>query len=447
MKYLAPALYGLGALLAAAVVLAGIALAGVRVTSHQNQLPVGQLDPASAPETPPVRPGTLRVAVVLGASGTVATDAMGPYDVFARSPRFSVYTVAATRDPVDVDGAPRVLPAHTFDEVDHDPILTPDVVVIPAMGDPEGDSEEAVRTWLRAQAARGAQILGVCTGARVLAATGLLDEKTATSHWSQLAGLRRNHPETNWVQGRRYVRDGSVTTTAGVTSGIVGALAVMQQLVGPHEARTVGGEVGYPGWSLAGPTAIPVQSFAFADRPVALNTVLPWFRPTVGVALVDGVSEIDAAAAFEVYNVSSAARVVPVSRTGYTRTRHGMVLLGVPQRQAPDIDQLVQPGAVSAADLDPQTAAWARGRHVALDALTGPSDRAGFDEALEYLAAHTTPATAKSAAKMIDYPTAQLDLEDDRTPHRTTGLATAAVGGSLAAAVIPFRMRRRHRRA
>src|SRR5690242_20718913 len=121
------------ALASAALVLAAVAAAGLlglRVTARESRLPV--TDARVRPEfpPPPMKGGTLRVAVVLGSSGTVATDAMGPYEVFASSPRFSVYTVAATRMPAPVDGAPSVLPAYTFDEVDSSARLTPDVVVV-----------------------------------------------------------------------------------------------------------------------------------------------------------------------------------------------------------------------------------------------------------------------------------------------------------------------------
>src|SRR5689334_19865673 len=368
-----------------ALALGVVGFVGLRVTSAESRLSAAATGAHGELPRPPKRPGSLRVAVVLGSSGTVATDAMGPYEVFASSPRFSVYTVAATSGPAPVDGAPSILPAYTFDEVDSRPGLTPDVLVVPAMEDPEGEGEATVRGWIRSQADRGARILAVCTGARVVAAAGLLDGRTATSHWSQLSGLRRNHPETTWVDGTRYVTDGAVTTTAGISSGIVGALAVIHELVGPEEAARVGAPVGYPGWSVDGSTAIPVQSFSFSDRPVALNAVLPWFRPTLAVALVDGVSEIDAAAAFEVYNTSFAAQIVAVSRTGYTRTRHGMILVGSPEKHVRRVDRVVEPGVVTAEDLDEGTASWAESLGVALDPMTGPSGRTGFDGALEYL--------------------------------------------------------------
>jgi putative intracellular protease/amidase len=361
----------------------------------------------------------MKVAVVLGTTGTVATDAMGPYEVFARSSAFTVYTVAAQAGPVAVDGAPSILPDHTFDDVDAQPDLQPDVVVVPALDDPEGAREALLRSWVTAQADRGAHVLGVCAGSWVLAAAGLLDGKTATSHWSRLAELRRSHPETTWVDGRRFVHDGRITTTAGITSGIPGALAVVNELAGRAAATTVGAQVGYPGWSIDAPTAIPVQSFDLGDRPVVLNTAMPWFRPTVGVALTDGVSEIDAASAFEVYNVSGAARTVAITAGGSITTRHGIVLLGVPYDQAPNVDHIVQPGAHTPGDLDPTVSAQAAGRRIQVEPMTGPHGRSGFDGALEFLAESAGADTASSAAKMIDYPTEQLDLGSATSSPRT----------------------------
>lgn len=399
--------------------LVGLVIAGSSATTAQNRLPY-----ATSPDTGPhvraaAASNTVKVAVVLGTSGTVATDAMGPYEVFARSPRFSVYTVAALGGPVAVDGAASILPEYTFDQVDARRELRPDVVVVPAVDDPDGASEALLRSWVIAQAGRGAHVLGVCAGSRVLAAAGLLDGRTATSHWSRLAELRRSHPETTWVDGRRFVQDGRITTTAGITSGIPGALAVMNELVGPAAAERVGAEVGYPGWSVDGPTEIPVQSFDFGDRPVVLNAVLPWSRPTVGVALTEGVSEIDAASAFEVYNNSGAARTVAITPGGSITTRHGLVLLGLPDDQTPAVDRVVQPGARTSDDLDPVVVAQAAARGLQAEPMTGPSGRGAFDGALEFLARTSGADTAHSTAKMIDYPTEQLDLGSETSSPRT----------------------------
>jgi transcriptional regulator GlxA family with amidase domain len=251
----------------AAVTVGGLGLMGARVTAFQVELahtpqhaaPAGNA--ASATDRSP-RPGTFVVAVVLGSSATVATDAMGPYEVFARSSRFSVHTVASDAGPAPVQGAPAIVPDYTFADVDTHPELTPDVVVVPAVDDPAGAVEEATRDWVVQQHAGGARVLSVCAGALLMAEKGLLDGRSATSHWSRLSALRVAHPETRWVAGERFIRDGKITTTAGITSGIPGALSVIQDLAGPQKASTIGAQVGYPGWSPDAPTAIPVQSWA-----------------------------------------------------------------------------------------------------------------------------------------------------------------------------------------
>jgi hypothetical protein len=80
-------------------------------------------------------------------------------------------------------------------------------------------------------------------------------------------------------------------TTAGATSGIPGALKVLEDLAGTAEAERVGRLMNYPGWQVAAAAQIPDQSFAASGIPVGLNALLPWFRPTTAVGLFNGVGE------------------------------------------------------------------------------------------------------------------------------------------------------------
>ena len=225
-----------------------------------------------------------------------------------------------------------------------------------------GPQEAELRAWIVQQSQNGARILGVRAGSVLLASTGILDGHTATSHWSQLGPLRKKHPETNWVSGRRFVQDGNITTTAGVTWASPAPCAFMQDLAGSAEALRVGRLVNYPDWSLTQPTEIPVQSFAPGDIPIGLNAIVPWLRPTIGVGMAAGVSEIDLASVFEVYNVSYAARAIPVTATGSVTTKHGMVLLGLAETDAPPLTRLAVPGATSIAAIDQHLRAWAAQR-------------------------------------------------------------------------------------
>ncbi|GAB3589303.1 DJ-1/PfpI family protein [Angustibacter peucedani] len=415
----------------ALVALAGIAVAGLRTTnSQEHSMPTAHHEPL--PVSHPSKGAPYVVAVVLGASGTVTSDALGPYEVFASSPQFLVYTVAATRDPAPTQGGPAIVPTYTFTDTTSGRAPKPDVVVVPAVNAPDGEQEQALRAWVTQQADAGAHILGVCAGARVLAATGLLDGRTATSHWSRIGALSKQRPQVHWVRGQRDVQDGRITTTAGVTSGIPGALRVMADVAGRAEAAKVGASVAYPGWSLDGDTTIPAQSFAGSDWPVALNALMPLARPTLGIALRDGMGEIDVASAFEVYDVSYAARAVPLSDHGAITTRHGLVLTTNTLADT-TVDRLAVPGAGGTADLDPGLSAWATAHHVSVDAMQASAP--GFDGALTYLASRSGDRTAQSAAKMIDYPTAQLDLPGHPGSPRTLVLLGLALATVSAAAV------------
>ena len=320
--------------------LAGLATAGLRLTLAQAKTPTPSRLSGPLPANRPSSDGPLVVAVALGTSGTIGSDAIAPYEVFATSPMFSVYTVAAVANAVPTRGGPFIVPTYTFADTTTGRAPRPDVVVVPAVADPDGPQEAALRAWITDQADRGARILGVCDGSRVLAATALLDGRSATAHWTRLGALRRQHPQVRWVEGRRFVQDGPVTTTAGITSGIPGALQVMADLAGPEEATRVGQVVRYPNWSVHGDTTIPTRSFSVADLPVGLNALIPWGRPTIGVALADGVGEIDVASTFEVYSASYAARAVPISTSSrrHHQARHGAARQHTRGRSVADAD-------------------------------------------------------------------------------------------------------------
>lgn len=422
----------------AVVTFAGIAVSGVIVTSKQATVPTSASAGRELPSPSVSNPdGQFVVAVALGSSHTIASDFLAPYEVFASSDEFSVYAVAASAAPAQLEGAPAVLPVHTFDQVTAGTAPTPDVVVVPAVTDPTGAGEESLRTFVREQSDRGARILGICNGSVVLAETGLLDGLQATAHWFRISQLEQSRPQVEWVRGQRYVQDGSVTTTAGITSGIPGALKVMADLAGPAEAERVEGALQYPDWSLEGSTDIPTRSLAVADVPIGLNVIAPWLRPTLGVVLSDGDSEIDVTAVFEAYGNSFAARTVAISTGDTVTTRHGLVLLTSAPGSGADIDRIVVPGVALLAEVDADILDWASTRGVTVEAAGKSEDENGFDAALRYLALDTDSATAESAAKLIDYPTGHLALSPGGKDWRASVLVAMTVLLAIGVGFLP----------
>ncbi|WP_412539772.1 DJ-1/PfpI family protein [Longispora sp. K20-0274] len=424
-----------------AVVLTLLTLGGVVALGVSTSMAGSFRTPPTGVPLPAARTvpeGRIPVAVVLGADGSVVSDVLAPFEVFARSERFFVYTVAARREPVALSGGLHVLPDYAFDAAPE-----PDVLVVPAVVDV---AEPALRAWIAGRAARGARVLGVCAGSEVLAATGVLDGRSATSHWAVLGSLAAEYPKTRWVRGQRFVEDGPVVTTAGVTSGIAGALWTVRRLAGDAEAARIGADLGYPGWTSDGPAPIPALRIGVADLPYGLAVAFPWFRPRVGLGLVDGVGEIDVAAVAEANTFG--VELVPVAAGSTVTTRHGLVLLATPVSTAgpgipadapagtgtagptgavtdgPDVERLVVPGGRA----DRALTDWARARHLAVD-LPGP----GFGPALRDLARRADRATAAATARYIEYPVG--DLDGPAWSWRPTALLAAtlliAVGAGL----------------
>ncbi|MFL6135673.1 MAG: DJ-1/PfpI family protein [Nocardioidaceae bacterium] len=452
-----------GTVLLTVMTLAGILVAGALVSSHGMHQSVpsgashviadtsGEVRSGSTEAATGRRSRPIVVAFVAGTTGTVASDLLAPYDIFASSAAFQPYVVAAHAEPVPLEGGPALVPTHTFADVDADPALRPDLVVVPALSKPTDSTEAALRNWVTTQHQRGARVLGVCAGAVVLADTGILDGLHATSHWSRIGALQKSRPAVHWVTGRRWVEDGSVTTTAAVTSGVPASLHLVAELAGPAEAQRIADLHPELGWSPQQSTVITKDHFAAGDVPVGLNFVEPWLRPTVGIALNGGVDELDATAAFEVYTQSGAARTVALGTGDTVRTRHGLTLLTTSTRNAPSLSRVIVPGA---GPIDARLQQWAVGRHVEVQPLGAAiagngadmQRGGGFTAALQNFTDHSGPTTASSTAKMIGYPTTGVDLQRGHTSVRTILLALASLTLAVLVGRGPGWIGRRRRR-
>src|SRR5690606_6062475 len=94
------------------------------------------------------------------------------------------------------------------------------------------DDDPLVLDWLRTQAAKGARIIGVCAGAKVVAAAGLLDGRRATTHWYYLREMLERSPAIRYVPDRRMVTDEAVTTTTGITASMPMMLTLIEAIAG-----------------------------------------------------------------------------------------------------------------------------------------------------------------------------------------------------------------------
>ena len=156
LRRLARGLYGVGL---SAAWLAGVGAAGAVLSMWRLSRRRRKPAQPRAGRRAPVPEGRLAVAVVLGASGSVITDALGPYEVFARSPTFFVYTVSASRPTAVLSGGLAVVPDYSLDDVDAGLAPEPDVVVIPAVAAPNA-KEAPLRQWITRRADQGSTPAG-----------------------------------------------------------------------------------------------------------------------------------------------------------------------------------------------------------------------------------------------------------------------------------------------
>lgn len=205
--------------------------------------------------------GEIPVAFVLGEYSEVL-DFCGPLEVFAGAatengePLFKPYFVAASRSPVLVGGNMRVVPDYTFADAP-----APKVVVIPAMA----DTTPAMIAWIRKVSDSTDVTMSVCNGAFVLARTGLLDGRPATSHHGGYFRFAGMFPNVKLQRGARYVESGNLASAGGISSGIDLALRVVERYAGRAmtEAVVDGMEYQGTGWKDA------QSNLAYAKLPVS----------------------------------------------------------------------------------------------------------------------------------------------------------------------------------
>lgn len=118
-----------------------------------------------------------------------------------------------------------------------------DLVVVPGFRLHDQRAPASLVRWLREAHDTGAHIASVCTGAFVLGKAGLLDDRRCTTHWKRVRELQRAFPRARVVKDMLFVRDGNVTSSAGIASGIDMALALVDEHHGPVLAARVAREM------------------------------------------------------------------------------------------------------------------------------------------------------------------------------------------------------------
>jgi putative intracellular protease/amidase len=302
-----------------------------------------EADATVAALKPPKR-GRPLIAIVGVNDSSETTDYLMPYGILKRADVADVVALGTQSGPVTLFPALTVEPEATVADFDAQHPEGADYVIVPAMS---RDDDPAVLQWIKSQAAKGAIIVGVCAGAKVVGNTGLLDGRRATTHWYFLRELRDKHPAIHYVADRRLVVDRGVATTTGISASMPMSLTLIEAIAGRDKAEAVGRDLGLAHWDVRHDSG----AFQFT-RPFALtamgNALAFWNREQLGIELSPGIDEASLALVADAWSRTYRSRAVTFAGTaGAQHTRNGLRILPdqvaanwPAERQLPAIEDL-----------------------------------------------------------------------------------------------------------
>ncbi len=163
-------------------------------------------------------------------------DVYGPLEMFGSiGPELRIVTVAQNAGPVSSTQGPQTVAQYAFADCPHlDLILLPGGIgTIPAL------TNDAMLEFLRRRTAEAEVTMSVCSGSAILAKAGVLDGRRATSNKQFFALATSQNDKVQWVEQARWVEDGNMVTSSGVSAGIDMALAVIARLYGQERAELI----------------------------------------------------------------------------------------------------------------------------------------------------------------------------------------------------------------
>lgn len=161
-------------------------------------------------------------------------DFAGPFEVFNVTAElndpapFNVFTIAETHAPIKTRGKLNVNPNYSIYSA---PAI--DILIIPGGAGSRGLlTKPNILAWVQEQATQVEYLTSVCTGALVLGKAGVLEDLRATTHHDNLEDLRQLVPSAIVIDDKRYVDNGKIITSGGVSAGIDMSLYLVHKLLG-----------------------------------------------------------------------------------------------------------------------------------------------------------------------------------------------------------------------
>lgn len=264
------------------------------------------------------RPVVAVLAANGGDSNTELTDYVIPYGVLTAADVANVVTVTTNPGTVTMRPALRTQAQMTIADFDAHYPKGADYVIVPAL-QPRDDASAV--GWIKQQAAKGSSTVSICNGAMTVARTGLMDGHDATGHWAGHERRSAMYPNVTWRKNARYVADGKIVSSAGVSASMPVAIALVAAIAGRERAEATAQELGIDDWTPEHDS----DRFASLPRPVGGEdgTGAP-----IGVGLVPGIDEIALALTAEAYSQSGHTQAFALASSDIpVRSRRGITFL------------------------------------------------------------------------------------------------------------------------
>lgn len=177
-------------------------------------------------------------------SGAELLDFAGPGEAFTQAPGFEVYLVSLSEEPIRSQGFMTITPNYSYKNCPR-----PDIILIPGGGTGRIINEPEAIDWVKQHYDNGGIVLTVCTGASVAAKAGLLEGKKATTYHASFDYVKGYCSDCELLRNTRYVDNGRIITTAGISAGIDGALHLISRIKGQDVAEEAARNMEYDKWA------------------------------------------------------------------------------------------------------------------------------------------------------------------------------------------------------
>jgi putative intracellular protease/amidase len=268
------------------------------------------------------------VAVIGENGGTEMTDFVIPYSVLKEAQVAEVVALAikpgnVTMRPTSLQLVPQSIAAQfdmTYPE-------GADYVIVPAVV--KRDDPDLI-AWVASQAAKGATVMSICDGAFVVANAGLFKGRHATAHWFTDGMRRQTYPDVKWMKNTRYVADGKVISTAGISASLPVSFALVDAIGGHDVAKPIAASYGFQEWTSRHNSEMFELRIGNLGTFISKNFFNQWFHAIdkVGVPASAGVDDVTFALTMDAYSRTGRSKAYAVSPSAAPfSTRSGLTFI------------------------------------------------------------------------------------------------------------------------